>query len=113
MSVVTRIGSVETASAIWEFDPSLPSNRILHDSLDVISTIRMLAIKIQASGQRITYFERLQTECGIAVPLSIPLHSNVHWGTANGMLGRAYRLCQPINLFINSADELFGPITTI
>ena len=39
MSVVTRIGSVETASAIWEFDPSLPSNRILHDSLDVISTI--------------------------------------------------------------------------
>jgi hypothetical protein len=113
MSVVTRIGSVETASAIWEFDPSLPSNRILHDSLDVVSTIRTLAIKIQASGQRIAYFERLQTECGIAVPLSIPLHSNVHWGTADGMLGRAYRLRQPINLFINSADELFGPITTI
>ena len=73
----------------------------------------MLAIKIQASGQRIAYFERLQAECGIMVPLTIPLHSNVHWGTADGMLGRAYRLRQLINLFINSADELFGPITTI
>ena len=113
MSVVTRIRSVETASAIWEFDPSLPSNRILHDSLDVVSTIQTLAIKIQASGQRIAYFECLQTECGIAVPLSIPLHSNVRWGTADGMLGCAYRLCQPINLFISSADELFSPITTI
>ncbi|KIM66985.1 hypothetical protein SCLCIDRAFT_108762 [Scleroderma citrinum Foug A] len=29
------------------------------------------------------------------------------------MLGRVYRLRQPINLFINSADELFSPITTI
>ena len=113
MSVVTRIASVETTSAIWEFDPSLPRNRILDDSLDVVSAIRTIAIKIQASGQRIAYFEHLQTECGFTVPLSIPLHSNVRWGTADGMLGHAYHLRQPINLFINSADELFGPITTI
>ena len=113
MSVVTHIASVETTSAIWEFDPSLPRNRILDGSLDVVSAVRTLAVKIQASGQRIAYFERLQAECGIAIPLSIPLHSNVRWGTADGMLGRAYRLRQPINLFINSADELFGPITTI
>ena len=78
-----------------------------------LSAVWTLAVKIQASGQHIAYFEHLQAECGIAIPLSIPLHSNVHWGTADGMLGRAYRLCQPINLFINSADELFGPITTI
>ena len=114
MSAVTNIVSVETTSAIWEFDPSLPRNRVLDgESLDVVSAVRTLAIKIQASGQRIAYFERLQIECGITVPLSIPLHSNVRWGTADGMLGRAYRLRQPINLFINSADELFGPITTI
>ena len=73
----------------------------------------MLAIKIQASGQCIAYFEHLQAECGITIPLSISLHSNVHWGTADGMLGRAYHLHQPINLFINSADELFGLIMTI
>ena len=113
MSAVTNITSVETTSAIWEFDPSLPRNHILDDSLDVVSAIWMLAIKIQASGQRITYFEHLQTECGITVPLSIPLHSNVCWGTADGMLRCEYCLCQPINLFINSADELFGLITTI
>jgi len=113
MSVVTCITFVETTSAIWEFDPSLPRNRILDDSLDVVSAIQMITIKIQASGQCITYFECLQTECGFTVPLSIPLHSNVCWGTADGMLGCAYHLRQPINLFINSSDKLFGPITTI
>ena len=111
MSVVTHIASVETTSAIWEFDPSLPRNRILNDSLDVISAVWTLAINIQASGQHITYFECLQAECDIAVPLSISLHSNVHWGTADGMLGCAYCLHQPINLFINSADKLFGPMS--
>ena len=104
---------METTSAIWEFDPSLPRNHILNDSLDVISAVRTLAIKIQVLGQRIAYFKCLQAECSIAIPLSISLHSNVHWGTADGMLGHAYHLRQPINLFINSADELFGPITTI
>ena len=113
MSVVTCITFVETTSAIWEFDPSLPRNRILDDSLDVVSAIQMITIKIQASGQCITYFECLQTECGFTVSLSIPLHSNVCWGTADGMLGCAYHFCQPINLFINSSDKLFGPITTI
>ncbi|KAG1719713.1 hypothetical protein EDB19DRAFT_1647826, partial [Suillus lakei] len=29
------------------------------------------------------------------------------------MLGRAYHLRQAINLFVSSADELFGPITSI
>ncbi|KAG6823929.1 hypothetical protein H0H92_008583 [Tricholoma furcatifolium] len=29
------------------------------------------------------------------------------------MLNRAHQLCQPISLFLNGADDLFGPITTL
>ena len=66
----------------------------MDNSVDVIAAVRTLAIKIQLSGQRIAYFERLQKECGINIPLKIPLHSNVHWGTADGMLGCSYQLRQ-------------------
>lgn len=129
MSVITHITHVETTTAIWEFDPSLPENKVLGNSLDVITVIQTLVIKIQASCQHIAYFKHLQKECGVAVPLKIPLHSNVHWGTAAKMLGQAYdlhRVCiilltqhasltriQPINLFVHSAEQLFGPITLI
>ncbi|KAN0081296.1 hypothetical protein V8E55_008920 [Tylopilus felleus] len=113
LSAVTKISNVDTTTNIWEFDPTLPQNRMLNDSLDVITTIRTLAIKMQCSGQQIEYFETLQVKCGINPPLSIPLHSNVRWGTADGMLSRAHELHQPINMFINSADELYGPITTV
>ncbi|KAF9220021.1 hypothetical protein BS17DRAFT_759993 [Gyrodon lividus] len=113
MSDITKIANIETATAIWEFDPSLPDNRILGDSLDVVAAVHTLAIKIQCSGQRIEYFETLQVKCGIETPLSIPLQSNIRWGTADGMLGRSHHLRLPINLFINSADELYGLITTI
>ena len=92
MSIVTKIAHVKTTTAIWEFDPTLPRNQVLGGSLDVVAAIRTLAIKIQASGQCIAYFECLQKECGVAVPLKIPLHSNVHWGTADGMLARSYDL---------------------
>jgi hypothetical protein len=94
MSIITRIAHVETSTAIWEFDPTLSQNRVLGDSLDVIAAIWTLAIKIQALGQRIAYFERLQKECGIDTTLKILLHSNVHWGTANGMLACSYKLPQ-------------------
>ena len=87
MSVVTKIAHVETTTAIWEFDPTLPRNQVLGGSLDVVA-----AIRIQASGQHIAYFECLQKECGVAVPLKIPLHSNVRWGTADGMLAWSYDL---------------------
>jgi len=46
MSHITKIAAVETASAIWEFDPDLPDNRVLGGSLDVIAAIRTLAIKV-------------------------------------------------------------------
>ncbi|KAG6906306.1 hypothetical protein DXG01_014660 [Tephrocybe rancida] len=35
------------------------------------------------------------------------------WGTAHMMLDHAHELCQPITSFLNGADELFSPITTL
>jgi hypothetical protein len=78
-----------------------------------IAAIWTVAIKIQASGQRIEYFHKLQVECDIQTPLKIPLHGNTRWGSAFGMLDRAYKLRKAINMFLSSADELYGPITTI
>ena len=69
--------------------------------------------QIQSSGQRIETFNKLQIECGVTQPLKIPLHSNIRWGSAYFMLDRAYTLRQAINLFISSADERFGSITTL
>ena len=51
MSVITHIATVETTSAIWEYDPSLANNRVMDNSVDVIAAVRTLAIKIQSSGQ--------------------------------------------------------------
>ena len=87
MSAITRIAVVETTTAMWEYDPTLTNNHVMDNSLAVIVAMRTIAIKIQSSGQRIAYFERLQKDCSINTPLKIPLHSNVCWGTADGMLG--------------------------
>jgi hypothetical protein len=46
MKHITKIAAVETTSAIWEYDPVLPDNRLLNGSLDVIAAIRTLAIKV-------------------------------------------------------------------
>ena len=46
MSHITKIAAVETATAIWEYDPSLPDNHVLNGSLDVIAAIRTLVIKV-------------------------------------------------------------------
>jgi hypothetical protein len=47
MGCITKIAAVENASAIWEYDPSLPNNRILEGSLDVIAAIRTVAVKVR------------------------------------------------------------------
>ena len=112
MGHITKIAAVENATAIWEYDPNLYNNRVLGGSLDVIAAVRTIAIKvsflffclyplaeshfhkIQASGQRIEYFEKLQINCKINEPLRIPLHSNVRWGSAYNMLKRALQLRQ-------------------
>jgi hypothetical protein len=46
MSHITKTAVLENKSAIWEYDPALPSNRISNGGLDVIATIRTLAIKV-------------------------------------------------------------------
>ena len=46
MCHITKIAAVETATAIWEYDPTLEDNRVLGGSLDVLSAIRTLAIKV-------------------------------------------------------------------
>jgi hypothetical protein len=113
MGHITKIAAVENATAIWEYDPTREDNRVLGGSLDVIAAIRTLAIKvcncvsfvnltsnvtilpqIQASGQRIEYFQSTQIRCGIPEALKIPLHSNVQWGTAFKMLDQAQILRQ-------------------
>ena len=94
MSIVTKIAHVETTTAIWEFDLTLSQNRVLGDSLDIVAAIQTLAIKIQASGQCVAYFKQLQKKCGMDIPLKIPLHSNVRWGIADGMLACSYTLRQ-------------------
>ena len=46
MSSITKIAAIESAQAIWEFDPTLDGNRLLGGSLDVIAAIRTIAIKV-------------------------------------------------------------------
>ncbi|RDB30472.1 hypothetical protein Hypma_007293 [Hypsizygus marmoreus] len=101
MGHIMKIAAVETATAIWEYDPSLENNRVLNGSLDAVAALRTVAVK------------RLQIQCGISEPLKIPLHSNIRWGTAHNMLEHGQKLRQPLVLFVGTADELFGPITTI
>jgi hypothetical protein len=46
MGCITQIAAIENATAIWEYDPSLPDNRILGGSLDVIAAICTIAVKV-------------------------------------------------------------------
>ena len=39
MDRITKIVAVETMTAIWEYDPSLPNNCILNGSLDVVAAV--------------------------------------------------------------------------
>jgi hypothetical protein len=50
MAHITKIAAVETATAIWEYDPDIPANRGFGGSLDVIAAIRTLAIKVRLSS---------------------------------------------------------------
>jgi hypothetical protein len=114
MSHIMKIAAIENMTAIWEYDPSLPDNSMLGGSLDVIAAVHTIAIKvcctylhlihcflvfpqIQASGQRMEYFKKLQLECKLLELLKIPLHSNIRWGSAYQMLNRSYKLCQVSN----------------
>ena len=52
MTHITKIAAVENATAIWEYDPDLPDNHVLGESLDVIAAIRTIAIKVLRSQMR-------------------------------------------------------------
>jgi hypothetical protein len=47
MRHITKIAAIENQTAIWEYDPDLPNNRVLGGSLDVIAAIRTIAIKVR------------------------------------------------------------------
>lgn len=49
MSAVTQISAIENATAMWEYDPTLPDNRVLGGSLDAIAILRTLALKVCCS----------------------------------------------------------------
>ena len=49
MGRITKTAIVENATAIWEYDPTIPDNRVLGGSLDVIAALRTLAIKVSIS----------------------------------------------------------------
>jgi len=46
MDHITKIAAVEMTTAIWEYDPSLPDNRVLNGLLDVVAAVQTLAIKV-------------------------------------------------------------------
>jgi hypothetical protein len=46
MGCITKIAAVENMTAIWEYDPDLPDNRVLGGSLDVIAAICTITIKV-------------------------------------------------------------------
>jgi hypothetical protein len=48
MGQITKMAAMETASAIWEYNPALPDNQVLSGSLDVIATLQTIAIKVSS-----------------------------------------------------------------
>jgi hypothetical protein len=60
MGHITKIAAVENATAIWEYDPTRADNRVLGGSLDVISAIRTLAIKVNIHINLEIYISPLQ-----------------------------------------------------
>jgi hypothetical protein len=69
MGHVTQIAAIENATAIWEYNPSLPDNHILGGSLDVIAAIRTIAVKVSQS-----YFLRYNFLTNFSDPGIWPAH---------------------------------------
>ena len=46
MGHITKIATVENATAIWEYDPDLYGNCVLGGSLDVIAAVHTITIKV-------------------------------------------------------------------
>lgn len=149
MSHITKIATVETTTAIWEYDPSLSGNHVLGGSLDVIAVIWTLTIKVRYHA--ILFISLLTLICIRFRLLANVLNTlnNFSWNArsiirsrslfiamSNGVLHSGclinqisyarwvkwfgfdgsthwYDISQPINLFLKSADTLYGHITTV
>ncbi|KAF8235082.1 hypothetical protein L208DRAFT_1543662 [Tricholoma matsutake] len=72
MDHVTKIAAMETTTAIWEYDPSLPNNHVLNGSLDVIVAIRTLAIKLFIASADHRYGPITTIHCNSKVAKHIP-----------------------------------------
>lgn len=46
ISHITKLAAIENSTAMWEYDPLDPDNCVLEGSLDVITAIRTLTIKV-------------------------------------------------------------------
>jgi hypothetical protein len=55
MTHITKLAAVENQTAIWEYDPDEPGNRVLGGSLDVIAAIRTIAIKVCSASVIVVY----------------------------------------------------------
>lgn len=106
MTHITKKAAFETSQAIWEYDPADPTSRVLGSSLDVIAALRTLATKIQASGQRIQEFQKIQRDLGFERPLTLLLHGNTRWGSAYAMVDRGLKLSQVLTL-ISSTHYMY------
>jgi len=47
MAHITKIAAVETTTVIWEYNPEMTTNHMFSGSLDVITAIHTLAIKVR------------------------------------------------------------------
>ncbi|KAG6872994.1 hypothetical protein C0995_004370 [Termitomyces sp. Mi166 len=113
MSCLTKTGAIENTNVIWDYNPDLPANQVLNGRLDVIAALWTIAIKIQASGQCMEYFQKLQMQTRIKTLLKIPLHNDTRWGSAYGMMDHSLKLHPAITQFVGSADVMYGPITIV
>ena len=108
MSHITSISAIDNKEAIWNYNPTLSTNRV-QGSKDAVAMVQTLAVKvcplrsqpqqlstlkfqIQLSGQQIEWFNDLQKKTGVDTPLKIPLHNNTCWGSAHKMLDCALKL---------------------
>lgn len=47
MGSITKFAALETATAIWEYDPTDKNNRVLGGSVDLIAALRTLGVKVR------------------------------------------------------------------
>lgn len=46
MGTVIKKAAAETKQAIWDYDPRLEENSVMHGALNVIAVIRTLVVKV-------------------------------------------------------------------